>query len=134
MSTVKIELARRTFSPGGALEGAISWSWPTAPERGVAQLVWFTRGTGDTDRDVVDEIDLQTLVSRPSAADGPYRDLHRAGVEGAALRAADERLLDLRLPAAPYSFRGTLIQLVWAIEVSLWPGPVVATAEFHLRR
>jgi len=133
VSEVTIELARHTFAPGGTIEGAIRWKWPTAPERGLAQLVWFTRGAGDPDRDVVDEIDLRTLVSRPSAADGPYRELYRAGVEGAALHASDERLLDLRLPPAPYSFRGTLIQLIWAVEVSLWPGPVTASAEFHLR-
>lgn len=89
---------RTAFSPGEELAGAALWECDAPPTLAEIRLVWSTKGKGSEDAAVVDRVSF---------------DVPQAG---------DTRPFTLRLPAAPYSFSGKLISLVWAVELVLQPG------------
>lgn len=95
-SSLTIADGRQAFEPGETIQIVAEWSCRQAPERAELQLLWFTRGKGDTDRALVQSIPL----------DAP--------------QAAERRTIELQLPEAPYSFSGTLISLVWAVRLELF--------------
>ena len=85
---------RSTFSPGDMLEGAVLWEGTEKPTLAEVRLLWFTRGKGTEDGEVVETI----------AFDNP--------------QPGDTRQFSVRLPNAPYSFNGKLIALTWAVSFS----------------
>jgi hypothetical protein len=89
---------RSHFRPGEELEGAVLWEGPTKPETAEVRLLWFTRGKGTEDGDV---------VATETFADP---------------QPGDTRQFRFRLPDAPYSFNGKLIALTWAVELVIEPG------------
>lgn len=89
---------RTAYSPGEELVGAALWELDAPPTLAEVRLVWSTKGKGTED----------AAVAATVAFDAP--------------RAGDTRPFVLRLPAAPYSFSGKLISLVWAVELVLQPG------------
>jgi hypothetical protein len=91
--------------PGGRVAGTASWAAEHPPDRVEVRLFWYTKGKGDQDLAVVDTVTFDA----PSAT--------------------DRRPFSFRLPAAPPSFRGQLVELVWAIEVVALPGEEAALRE-----
>jgi len=81
--------------PGERVEGVVSWSLDVAPTSVVVALVWHTEGKGTTDTEVV----------------------HRTEIDDA--DAADSRTFSFEIPPSPWSFSGTLISLVWAVELMI---------------
>ena len=110
MNELSIELKedRNGFEPGERLQGSVSWSMDPAPQRAELRLFWFTRGKGTEDAGVVQTIHFD----RPA----PY----------------ETRSFDLTLPQAPYSFSGTLISLVWALELVVYPAKQVVRREIEM--
>lgn len=105
--------------PGSLLRAEIRWHLPSAPLGGAVELGWATTGKGSGDTQVVAQLELAEL---------PPVD-HTAPAE---LQASDARSLELRLPAGPYSFSGTLISLTWTLRARLAPYNERATAEIVL--
>ena len=91
--------------PGGRIGGTASWTAEHPPEGVEVRLFWYTKGKGDQDLSVVDTVVL----------DSP--------------QATDRRPFSFRVPAAPPSFRGDLVELVWAIEVVALPSEEAALRE-----
>ena len=89
---------RATFNPGEMLDGAVLWEGPEKPTLAEVRLLWFTRGKGTEDGEVVETVTF----------DNP--------------QAGDTRQFTIRLPNAPYSFNGKLIALSWAVELVIEPG------------
>jgi hypothetical protein len=89
---------RSTFQPGEMLDGAVLWEGTEKPTLAEVRLLWFTRGKGTEDGDVVETVKF----------DNP--------------QPGDTRQFTIRLPAAPYSFNGKLIALTWAVELFIEPG------------
>jgi hypothetical protein len=87
-----------TFRPGESIAGAVLWELEKAPELAEVRLIWFTRGKGTEDGAVVETVKL----------DSPP--------------AADTREFTFQAPNGPYSFSGTLIALIWAVEFVAKPG------------
>lgn len=99
---------RRNFQPGEELTGAAGWEFEHAPQALEVRLLWFTRGQGTEDVAVVDTV----RFDHPAAAEArPFR---------------------FQLPAAPYSFSGKLISLLWAVELVALPSKESARVEFVL--
>jgi hypothetical protein len=100
MSTVRLGIRdnQTAFRPGDVIEGAALWEMDAAPESAELRLVWSTRGKGTEDSEVI------------------------ATESFAAPKAGDTRTFKLQLPAAPYSFNGQLISLIWAVELVINPG------------
>lgn len=90
------------YEPGGRVSGSASWTAERAPESVEVRLFWYTKGKGDQDLSVVETI----VFDSPPAT--------------------DRRPFSFRLPAAPPSFKGELVELVWAIEVVALPSEEAA--------
>ena len=99
---------KERFLPGETLEGKASWQFDRDVDWLEIRLVWFTQGKGDTDISV-EEI---TRVERP----GPQ----------------DSKSFRFILPAAPYSFSGKLISLIWAVELVADGAKEEARLEFSM--
>jgi hypothetical protein len=86
------------FRPGEIIAGAVLWEFAKAPQLAEVRLLWFTRGKGTEDAETI------------------------ATVKFDAPPAADTREFSFEAPDEPYSFSGTLIALIWAVEFVAKPG------------
>ncbi len=89
---------KTAFRPGETIAGAALWEFAKAPVSAEVRLVWFTRGKGTEDGETVEVV---TLDAPP---------------------AADTREFSFTAPNGPYSFSGTLIAVLWAVEFVVDPG------------
>ena len=96
---------RTAYSPGETLEGTAAWRLAERPVSLELRLFWYTQGKGDRDLEVVESQSF------------------------AAPEATGRQSFQLRLPAAPYSFSGKLISLLWAVELVAEPGARGARTE-----
>jgi hypothetical protein len=110
MSELRIELAsgRTGYRPGEPLSGRVAWRVGDQPNSAELRLFWYTSGKGTQDVGVVDTM----MFASP--------------------RMDDHRDFTLPLPREPYSFSGTLISLIWAIELIVEPGGHVERREIVL--
>jgi len=86
------------FEPGAMLRGTAAWRCDREPQRAELVLLWYTQGRGTMD----------SAVAARSELPSPKRQ--------------EQRPFSFELPHAPYSFSGTLISLIWAVELILDPG------------
>lgn len=99
---IRIHLEEQAVEPGSELEGQIEWVAERKSIESVSiSLLWYTEGKGTEDVEIVE----QKEVDRPS-------------MQG-------HHEFSFRLPQFPWSFSGTLISLVWAVEASLEPDGAV---------
>ncbi len=99
MSPITIQLDHTaTYTPGAPISGKVLWQ-NLDPESASLEirLLWFTRGKGDRDFQVLD----QRTVAAP--------------------RRAGEFPFEFQAPGYPPSFSGKLVSLIWAIEVIQFP-------------
>lgn len=89
---------KTTFEPGEEITGAVLWEFPKPKKVIEVRLVWSTRGKGTEDVTVV--------ATQPADA----------------TKLADTTTFSIIAPAAPHSFNGTLIALIWAVELIVDPG------------
>ncbi len=96
--SLEIRLDDTAFEPGAEVRGRVDWQ-PDGPAREAVliSLLWHTEGKGTEDVEIVDQIQIEMPRSHG------HRDFR------------------FRLPDFPWSFAGTLVSLVWAVEASLEP-------------
>jgi len=99
MKELEIQLADQDSScePGATLRVPISWSFDEEQTGLELRVVWNTAGKGTQDLDVAHTESIE-----------------HPGIQGS-------RVVTLELPRAPYSFSGTLISVVWAMELVAFP-------------
>ena len=96
--SLRIDLDAAAFEPGAEVRGRVDWRPDgPAPETVLISLLWHTEGKGTEDVEIVDQV----RVDRP--------------------RPQGHHDFSFRLPDFPWSFTGTLVSLVWAVEASLEP-------------
>lgn len=106
---LRIDLDREDgFLPGETLRGRASWRLDRDPSTVDLRLFWYTSGKGTRDIDIV----------------------HTQRFEHP--RCEEQRAFSIDLPREPYSFSGTLISLIWAIELIVAPGLEAERKEFVL--
>lgn len=105
--------------PGALLRAEIRWHCEHTPLGGTVELGWATQGKGSGDTHV---LRLAELAELPPAAEAAP----------ASLQAIDARIFELRLPAGPYSFSGTLISLTWTLRARLSPDDEQVATEILL--
>lgn len=91
--SLDVDGGRSRFQPGDELVGHAAWSLGEPPDGVELRLFWYTAGKGTRDVEVV-----ATERFDPPAAEG-------------------RREFRLRLPAGPWSWSGTLVSIVWALEL-----------------
>lgn len=92
MIRIELDGDREHYRPGQTLAGRVRWDFAPAPERIEVHLLWYTEGKGSRD---VGKVGRQVIESPEAQGQRPFR---------------------FELPAGPYSFRGRLISLKWAVE------------------
>jgi hypothetical protein len=110
MTNLKIDFSndRTTFRPGEEVAGTVSWSTDQPVQKLELRLFWFTRGKGTQDMGLVETARFE----QPSQN--------------------ETRSFRFRLPEAPYSFSGTLISVVWALELIVHPSKEVTRSEIQV--
>jgi hypothetical protein len=96
-SKITIDGDTRAFEPGATISGGYSWRADLPPKSVELRLFWFTRGKGDQDVRMVDEVRLDATSAMVDSI-------------------GDQRF-SFNLPDGPYSFSGKLISLIWALEL-----------------
>jgi hypothetical protein len=97
---IRLELdvgGTRAFEPGASVTGTAIWSAEVPPRGMELRLSWKVHGKGGSDFKIVETVAL------------------------ADPRASERRPFTFTLPVAPYSFRGSLIQLIWSLELVALP-------------
>ncbi len=98
MITINLDKKSNNFRPGEVIAGSVSWvDLPASTLRIDVRLIWYTVGKGSRDLEVV----VNRSVAKPAA-------------EG-------QQSFEFAAPARPNSFSGTLLSLLWAIEVISFP-------------
>jgi hypothetical protein len=107
MNVLKIETwgGGTSFAPGEKLEATAEWQLDHPAEAVELRLVWFTRASDDGDTTFVRDMSIVDRVR--------FESPERTGT--------GHRWV--RLPNGPYSFNGSLISLVWALELVVEPAP-----------
>ena len=100
MSTLTVELedGKLAFKPGQEVRGRASWTLDADPESVEVHLFWHTEGKGSQDTEIADTVVFEA----------PGRQ--------------DRREFRLKIPDGPYSFAGSLIAILWNVEVVAEPG------------
>ena len=102
--TLRLNQDPATLVPGQVIDGVAGWQLDSPPKLAMLRLFWYTEGRGTQDVGIVEELALPCSAN----CEGTFR---------------------FTLPDAPYSFRGSLITLRWAIELVLNKGRDVARIE-----
>ena len=102
---VTITIERSDLQPHEPVKGRVAWQLESEPRNLELRLCWFTRGRGTEESRTIE------VLSLGDTAHG-------------------ERSFSFTLPAEPWSTNGTLIQIVWALEVVAKKTGSLAVAEF----
>ncbi len=95
---IVIHLDAEAFEPSEKVTGRVEWDGlERRPELLLISLLWYTEGKGTEDIQVVDDVKV----------------VHPAPL--------GNHEFSLQLPDFPWSFSGTLVSLVWAVEVTFEP-------------
>lgn len=94
-----------TLVPGQVVDGTVAWTVDDPPKKAMLRLFWYTEGRGTQAVGVVEELELP---AGRTTCRGTFR---------------------FSIPDTPYSFRGQLISLKWAIELVLNKGKQVERLE-----
>jgi len=110
MSRLHLELAdsKLKYRPGEALEGVAFWELDAAPRSVEVRLFWRTQGKGTVDVEVVQALPFTGVGAR------------------------DRRPFRFLLPRGPYSVSGSLVSVVWGVEVVAEPGGDASSTEITL--
>ena len=91
MQTIEIELSQTQYEPGEIMTGRVVWNFSKAPKQISLQIAWHTEGRGSEDSHIEYEQHWDT-------------DMH-----------SGSQNFRFKLPPSPYSFSGTLIELIWSV-------------------
>lgn len=101
--TAKISLSQTAYAHGDTIRGYVEWQTAEIPRSAEIRLFWQTRGKGTSDSETVAVEKFELLQSH------------------------DERPFFFEAPIAPSSFSGTLVSIVWGLELVVEPGGSVAS-------
>ena len=91
-----------SYEPGSEVRGRVEWqAVAERPKAVLISLLWHTEGKGTEDIEILEQVE----VEHPPAV--------------------GSRDFTFRLPDFPWSFSGTLVSLIWAIEASVEPDGTV---------
>ncbi len=105
---IKFEGEKRNYKPRETIHATAEWNLDNVPKEIEAHLLWHTEGKGSQDSELIESVKI------PSAA------------------LSGKHKLEMRLPDTPYSYHGTLISIIWALELVVDGDSEVARETFYL--
>jgi hypothetical protein len=106
--SIDVENGKRAFQPGEILAGRVTWTVDADPKSAELRLFWYTAGKGTQNVGVAQTVPFAT----------PLR--------------SDRRDFRLTLPADPYSCSGSLISIIWALELIVEPRGLTERVEITM--
>jgi hypothetical protein len=106
--TIDIEGGRRNFTPGETMTGHAGWTLDKDPKSAELRLFWYTSGKGTQNVGVVTTMPFE----------GPGR--------------SERRDFRIALPPEPYSCSGSLVSIIWALELIVEPHGLTERVEFTM--
>ena len=106
--SLQLEGGSREYEPGAQVIAIADWEFETPEESIELRLYWKTRGKGDMDTNVVQEVSFDKPEPR------------------------GQKRLGIQLPDSPYSFSGKLVSLIWTLELEAFPSEESDIVEFTL--
>jgi hypothetical protein len=105
---LRLKDEKMTYYPGEKIRGEIEWDLANEVKAIMINIFWYTVGRGDQDTEtvIVDKIDMPLKSGRQDFA--------------------------IELPMAPYSYKGQISSLNWAVEVSTLEAKVKDAISFKL--
>lgn len=91
-----LQLDHPAFAPGEPITGLVQWQLPEPPEILELRLVWKTSGKGSVDMGTVPLLQVQ-LQGDPG-----------------------QHQLSVLAPLGPWSYSGSLLSIVWTVELFLY--------------
>jgi hypothetical protein len=102
---IAVDQGRTVFAPGEELAGVVNWQLDLPAKSIAICLLWQTAARDHTD---LHSIKVLKIDDPPRAGQQNFR---------------------FTLPAGPYSLKGKLITLTWAIEAAVRPGDLTQRVE-----
>ncbi|MGA2498490.1 MAG: hypothetical protein ABSH20_12150 [Tepidisphaeraceae bacterium] len=90
---IELDGDRRSYRPGERVSGRVNWTGSASAR---LELLWTTRGRGDADTQVIGSLNWTGEAALPQS-----------------------RPFVFDLPAAPWSFSGKLVALIWRLRLVL---------------
>ncbi|MDP3732133.1 MAG: hypothetical protein Q8R31_03760 [Candidatus Omnitrophota bacterium] len=97
MDMLDLEFDSLEFRSHEKVSGRATWNLEKRYGHMEIRLFWFTRGKGIEDGGIVNTIKIEPITQH------------------------GEKRFEFYLPEGPYSFKGQLISLIWAVELVLEP-------------
>jgi hypothetical protein len=101
---IQIEENKENFRPGEEIRGIVLWNFDKMPSPLELTLFWRTEGKGTQDIGVIDTINIETA--------GPPK-----GEVSPKAEASGQKEFKFTAPTGPCSFSGTLISIIWGLEL-----------------
>jgi hypothetical protein len=99
---IELKSGKTRFVPGETLQGTVAWSLSQSAQAIEVRLFWFTQGQSAPEATVI----ATRRIEQP------------------ALKGREE--FEFEAPAFPFSFRGTLFELIWGLELVSLPAQEVS--------
>lgn len=91
--TLELNQDQAAFRPGEMIEGVVGWELDDSPKWVEVRLFWHTQGKGTVD----------VVIAESQRFENPSP--------------VDAQVFSFTAPDGPFSYQGTLIEVMWSIEV-----------------
>ena len=106
--SLRLKNDKTVYRPGETLYGQAEWEFAKDIQEISIQVFWYTTGRGDSEAETV----KTETISMPLKS--------------------DKQDFAIELPMAPYSFKGQITGLNWAVKAEALKGKVSALKEFSM--
>lgn len=106
--SLRLKNDKTVYRPGENIRGEVEWEFAKDVQEISIQVFWYTTGRGDSEAETV----KTEIISMPLKS--------------------DKQDFAIELPMAPYSFKGQITGLNWAVKAEALKGKISSIKEFSM--